>query len=168
MLLKKKYRQTSLELSSPGFSFGISPTSPVRTPDLATPVSPLREPPPYRPPPPAPLSPTSYTTSPISRYQNELHEDITGVCHNNFERNPKETSAFKQYTEEMDLPTSPPVPPRRKSQDKVKVENKENISVEKPKTVAETIIKVSFFVHSLLYSFFGVSKFFNYPIGERF
>ncbi|XP_043476138.1 ankyrin repeat domain-containing protein SOWAHB isoform X3 [Leptopilina heterotoma] len=145
LLLKKKYRQTSLDLSSPGFSFGISPTSPVRTPDLATPVSPLREPPPYRPPPPAPLSPTSptsYTTSPISRYQNELSEDTTGVFHNNFERNSKETtSAFKQYTEETDLPTSPPVPPRRKSQDKVKVENKENISVEKPKTVAEIIIK---------------------------
>ncbi|XP_051161668.1 uncharacterized protein LOC127281803 isoform X2 [Leptopilina boulardi] len=143
LMLKKKYRQTSLDLSSPSFSFGISPTSPVRTPEVATPVSPLREPPPYRPPPPAPLSPASYTTSPVSRYQNEFSDEATGgIFHNQLERNTKETSAFKQFTDESpDLPTSPPVPPRRKSQDKVKVENKENVSVEKPKTVAEIIIK---------------------------
>lgn len=159
-MLKKKYRQTSLDLSSPTFSFGISPTSPVRSPDLATPVSPLREPPPYRPPPPAPLSPPGYTSSPISRYQNESSEDITGVFYNNLERDSKEASACIQNTEEPDLPISPPVPPRRKSQDKLKVENKENINVEKPKTLAETIIKVSFDL-TFIKHFFNVFKILN-------
>ena len=116
----------------------------MRTPDLATPVSPLREPPPYRPPPPAPLSPTSNPTSPVPRNQNESSEDTTGIFYNNFERGLEESLKSTQFVEEPDLPTSPPVPPRRKSQDKLKLENKENLSFERPRAGFESTIKVSF------------------------
>ncbi|XP_033223983.1 ankyrin repeat domain-containing protein SOWAHC isoform X2 [Belonocnema kinseyi] len=141
LVLKKKYRQTSLDLTSPVFSFSASPSSPVRTPDLATPVSPLREPPPYRPPPPAPLSPVSNPTSPIPRNQNVSSGDTTGIFYKNFERGSEETLDSKPLSEEPDLPTSPPVPPRRKSQDKLKLENKENLNFEKSKASFEPTIK---------------------------
>lgn len=149
LVLKKKYRQTSLDLTSPVFSFSASPSSPVRTPDLATPVSPLREPPPYRPPPPAPLSPVSNPTSPAPRNQNESSGDTTGIFYKNFERGSKETLDSKPFSEEPDLPTSPPVPPRRKSQDKLKLENKENLNFEKSKASFEPTIKVSLFLYFL-------------------
>ncbi|XP_072767642.1 uncharacterized protein [Anoplolepis gracilipes] len=110
LVLKKKYRQPFLDFSPPQ-----SVASPLASPDLATPVSPLREPPPYRPPPPAPLSPSSNNslpsfeepTTPISGRENDQKND-----------NPDASSASV---------SSPPVPPRRKSQDKLKLENKENV-----------------------------------------
>ena len=152
MVLKKKYRQTSLDLSSPSFSFSTSPGSPVQTPDLATPVSPLREPPPYRPPPPAPLSPVSSPISSIPPNQNESSEDTTGIFYNSFERGLEEPVELKKCVEESDIAISPPVPPRRKSQDKLKLENKENLNMEKPKTGLEAVIKVSFFTYFITYN----------------
>lgn len=121
MVLKRKYRQSFLDFSSPQ-QIG----SPFASPELATPVSPLREPPPYRPPPPAPISPSSnnsQTSFDESRISIAAHEDIS--------RNAN--------TESM----SPPVPPRRKSQDKLKVENKENVDRNKGDS-SEIIIKVEF------------------------
>ncbi|XP_077257122.1 ankyrin repeat domain-containing protein SOWAHC-like isoform X1 [Temnothorax americanus] len=121
LVLKKKYRQPFLDLSPPK-----QVASPVTTPDLATPVSPLREPPPYRPPPPAPLSPSSSSShasleesaSPISMREKNDDSESVGVA----------------------SMSSPPVPPRRKSQDKLKVENKENVDRNRNST-SETVIK---------------------------
>ncbi|XP_070169124.1 ankyrin repeat domain-containing protein SOWAHA-like [Polyergus mexicanus] len=121
LVLKKKYRQPFLDFSSPQ-PIG----SPLASPDLATPVSPLREPPPYRPPPPAPLSPSSNSshasleesTMPISARENDQKND-----------NPDASNA-----------SVPPVPPRRKSQDKLKLENKENVDKNKS-GFSETVIK---------------------------
>ncbi|XP_024872699.1 ankyrin repeat domain-containing protein SOWAHB isoform X3 [Temnothorax curvispinosus] len=121
LVLKKKYRQPFLDLSPPK-----QVASPVATPDLATPVSPLREPPPYRPPPPAPLSPSSSSSyasleesaSPISVREKNDDSESVGVA----------------------SVSSPPVPPRRKSQDKLKVENKENVDRNRNST-SEAVIK---------------------------
>ncbi|XP_029669385.1 ankyrin repeat domain-containing protein SOWAHB isoform X2 [Formica exsecta] len=121
LVLKKKYRQPFLDFSPPQ-----SVGSPLASPDLATPVSPLREPPPYRPPPPAPLSPSSNSSHasleesamPISGRENDQKND-----------NPDTSS-----------PSVPPVPPRRKSQDKLKLENKENVDKNKS-GFSETVIK---------------------------
>ncbi|XP_011258551.1 ankyrin repeat domain-containing protein SOWAHB isoform X3 [Camponotus floridanus] len=123
LVLKKKYRQPFLDFSSP------QPVgSPLASPDLATPVSPLREPPPYRPPPPAPLSPSSdnshasfeESATPISERENGQKND-----------NSDASSASV---------SSPPVPPRRKSQDKLKTENKENVDRNKS-GFSESVIK---------------------------
>ncbi|TGZ51248.1 Ankyrin repeat domain-containing protein 56 [Temnothorax longispinosus] len=122
LVLKKKYRQPFLDLSPPK-----QVASPVATPDLATPVSPLREPPPYRPPPPAPLSPSSSSShasleesaSPISMREKNDDSESVGVA----------------------SVSSPPVPPRRKSQDKLKVENKENVDRNRNST-SEAVIKM--------------------------
>lgn len=126
MVLKKKYRQTALELS-PTEQVG----SPIASPDLATPVSPLRAPPPYRPPPPAPLSPTT---------SNAACEE---TC-SNFAREETAVDARKNGIDRVEtgfaMP-SPPVPPRRKSQDKIKIENKEN--VDRNRGGSEAVIKVS-------------------------
>ncbi|KAL6423429.1 hypothetical protein ACFW04_010194 [Cataglyphis niger] len=121
LVLKKKYRQPFLDFSPPQ-----SVGSPLASPDLATPVSPLREPPPYRPPPPAPLSPSSNSshasldesTMPISGRENDQKND-----------NP-----------DASIASVPPVPPRRKSQDKLKMENKENVDKNKS-GFSETVIK---------------------------
>ncbi|KAG7187632.1 hypothetical protein KM043_016693 [Ampulex compressa] len=114
LVLKKKYRQGSVELSTPE-----QIESPLGTPNLATPVSPLRGPPPYRPPPPAPLSPSS----------NNAHASPEEHSAANFEEETTEDLA-KNDVDNVSadfLISSPPVPPRRKSQDKLKVENKENV-----------------------------------------
>lgn len=126
LVLKKKYRQPFLDFSPP------QPVeSPLASPDIVTPVSPLREPPPYRPPPPAPLSPSSNNshsnleeaTTPISEYEN---------C----QKNDNSDNASGASV------SSPPVPPRRKSQDKLKTENKEN---DRNKNgLSEAVIKVRF------------------------
>ncbi|XP_067203836.1 ankyrin repeat domain-containing protein SOWAHC isoform X1 [Linepithema humile] len=108
LVLKKKYRQPFLDFSSPQ-----KVGSPLATPDLATPVSPLREPPPYRPPPPAPLSPSS------SNSQTSFEEPTTPTSEREDSRNDNSEVGTSM--------SSPPVPPRRKSQDKFKVENKENV-----------------------------------------
>ncbi|XP_076665296.1 ankyrin repeat domain family member sosondowah isoform X3 [Andrena cerasifolii] len=124
LVLKKKYRQTTLELS-PTEQVG----SPIASPDLATSVSPLRAPPPYRPPPPAPLSPTA---------GNATREE---TCLN-FAREDTAVDARKNGIERVETgfsTPSPPVPPRRKSQDKIKIENKEN--VDRNRGGSEAVIK---------------------------
>lgn len=128
LVLKKKYRQLPIDL---GISDQI--TSPINTPDISTPLSPLRVPPPYRPPPPAPLSPPSNNTN---------REESCS----NFDREEAAINARKNGVESVETgfsTPSPPVPPRRKSQDKVKVENKEN--VDRNRGGSEAVIKVSFF-----------------------
>ncbi|XP_050462821.1 ankyrin repeat domain-containing protein SOWAHB isoform X2 [Cataglyphis hispanica] len=121
LVLKKKYRQPFLDFS-PSQSVG----SPLASPDLATPVSPLREPPPYRPPPPAPLSPSSNSSH---ASLDESTMSISGRENDQKNDNPDASSA-----------SVPPVPPRRKSQDKLKMENKENVDKNK-NGFSETVIK---------------------------
>ncbi|XP_018301397.1 ankyrin repeat domain-containing protein SOWAHB isoform X1 [Mycetomoellerius zeteki] len=118
LVLKKKYRQPFLDLSPPK-QMG----SPLATSNLTTPVSPLREPPPYRPPPPAPLSPSS-SNSHVS-----LEESATSI-----------STHEKNDDSEPSSSMSPPVPPRRKSQDKLKVENKENVDRNRNSSL-EAVIK---------------------------
>ncbi|XP_017791469.1 PREDICTED: ankyrin repeat domain-containing protein SOWAHC [Habropoda laboriosa] len=126
LVLKKKYRQNPVEpLSTEQIG------SPIVTPDLATPVSPLRVPPPYRPPPPAPLSPPGNNSN--------THREES--C-SNFTRDEACINARKNGVERVETgfsTSSPPVPPRRKSQDKIKIENKEN--VDRNRGGSEAVIK---------------------------
>ncbi|XP_015602017.1 ankyrin repeat domain-containing protein SOWAHB isoform X2 [Cephus cinctus] len=143
LVLKKKYRQGPLVLSSPVPSAPFQQDSSVATPDLATPVSPLREPPPYRPPPPAPLSPTS-PSSPVPRYPDEPLYPVGASENVDKEETTEENS--KQDPEEVveedaSQVSSPPVPPRRKSQDKLRLENKENINMDKMKPTTDNVMK---------------------------
>ncbi|XP_076760903.1 ankyrin repeat domain family member sosondowah [Xylocopa sonorina] len=127
LVLKKRYRQNSIEATtSEQFA------SPVSTPDIVTPVSPLRVPPPYRPPPPAPLSPSA----------NHTDTDHRDESCSNFAREEAAINARKNGVDcdETGFSTSsPPVPPRRKSQDKIKIENKEN--VDRNRGGSEAVIK---------------------------
>ena len=132
LVLKKKYRQNCLELTTPD-----QISSPIGTPDVATPVSPLRVPPPYRPPPPAPLSPPANNAStcreePCLNFSREEAAISTRI--NDADRNVE--TGFST--------SSPPVPPRRKSQDKIKIENKEN--VDRNRGGSEAVIKVCSFL----------------------
>nr|XP_034185884.1 ankyrin repeat domain-containing protein SOWAHB isoform X10 [Osmia lignaria] len=126
LVLKKKYRQNSLDLSSPEQS-----ESPIATPDISTPVSPLRLPPPYRPPPPAPQSPSSNNGS--SQPEESCSNFVLEEAAINGEKNDVDRTETGLST------SSPPVPPRRKSQDKIKIENKEN--VDRNKGGSEAVIK---------------------------
>ncbi|XP_043518438.1 ankyrin repeat domain-containing protein SOWAHC isoform X4 [Frieseomelitta varia] len=127
LVLKKKYRQNSLELTTPD-----QISSPIGTPDVATPlVSPLRVPPPYRPPPPAPLSP------PANNASTRREEPCL-----NFSREEATINARINDADRVETgfsTSSPPVPPRRKSQDKIKIENKEN--VDRNRGGSEAVIK---------------------------
>ncbi|KAH0947711.1 hypothetical protein HN011_006545, partial [Eciton burchellii] len=111
LVLKKKYRQLSLDLSSSPHA-----GSPLATPDLAMAVSPLREPPPYRPPPPAPLSPVSNTSETSS-------EEVASLS----SARDEEHKVEDDNSESGASASSPPVPPRRKSQDKLRLESKDNV-----------------------------------------
>ncbi|XP_076171514.1 uncharacterized protein LOC143148748 isoform X1 [Ptiloglossa arizonensis] len=115
LVLKKKYRQTPLELTSQE-QIG----SPIATPDIATPVSPLRAPPPYRPPPPAPLSPPASNANTLREEScSNFARDGAGIIDARKNGVDRAETGFST--------SSPPVPPRRKSQDKIKIENKENV-----------------------------------------
>ncbi|XP_014482377.1 PREDICTED: ankyrin repeat domain-containing protein SOWAHC isoform X3 [Dinoponera quadriceps] len=131
LVLKKKYRQVSLDLSSSP-QIG-SPSSNV-SPDLPIPVSPLRDPPPYRPPPPAPLSPTS------SNPQASLEEVQTPPISGREDVRKNDNSEYGATDHPEPGASSPPVPPRRKSQDKLKLENKENIE-KNTRGASEAVIK---------------------------
>ncbi|XP_012279446.1 ankyrin repeat domain-containing protein SOWAHB [Orussus abietinus] len=121
-----------LDFSSPVST----PSSILTTPDLASPGSPLREPPPYRPPPPAPFSPSSSTSPfPSPSRQNLAQHDCPDSPPN---RAPKGEVLEEENGSSA---SSPPVPPRRKSQDKLKVENKENIAVDRLMMNSENSIK---------------------------
>lgn len=121
-MLKKKYRSTVLlNVSSR------PPTDPILdSPDIFPSVSPLREPPPYRHPPPAPLSPSSsyIEASPV-----------------NVECAVQSLSINENESQVATSASSPPVPPRRKTMDKFKIENKEN--VDKNKDYPDDILEVS-------------------------
>ncbi|XP_068989886.1 ankyrin repeat domain-containing protein SOWAHC isoform X2 [Neodiprion pinetum] len=117
LVLKKKYRHAPLSTSTSSSSLTESglpiPSSP------STPLSPLREPPPYRPPPPAAASPSSGSADPRDR------QDLGG------------DDGSGKVVEENQSVSSPPIPPRRKSQDKLRIENnnKENVLPEGEKIV---------------------------------
>ncbi|XP_058793208.1 ankyrin repeat domain-containing protein SOWAHB [Phymastichus coffea] len=131
LVLKRKFRQPTLDLSSPTLNFSSGfPSSPISTPDLATPTSPLRDLPPYRQPPIAPLSPVQNVTSPVHRYT--VQDPPIGL----------------PYVQPVGLPnvqrvgfivSSPPVPPRKKSHEKIKSSNKENQFVDKAKNESDLI-----------------------------
>lgn len=141
LVLKRKYRECSLDLTSPTLSASELSSFPAFTPDLSTPVSPLREPPPYRPPPPATPSP-SHSSSSLSSYSARNVVEDSPIHKSAF--NATEEEEKKQEMCETDAQvTSPPVPPRRKSQGSLRVENKENIA-ERTKTPMEGQAKASF------------------------
>ncbi|XP_044014737.1 ankyrin repeat domain-containing protein SOWAHB isoform X2 [Aphidius gifuensis] len=117
LVLKKKYRTNFEDVTTKYYDSG----SPISTSDFSTPTSPVRDPPPYRPPPPAPLSPTSSDISSPSSSSYRVADDLYATVN-------------KRNHSEVNSPiASPPiVPPRRKSQDKFRLENKENnISIDK-------------------------------------
>lgn len=131
LVLKKKYRQPSLD-----FSTFLQVGSPLASPDLAAPVSP--DPPPYRSPPPASLSPLS---------QVSLEEAASSTSARE-EDEPRDDNS--------DAASSPPVPPRRKSQDKLRSsENKEMID-KMSAAMLEVAIKVRLFFSCPLPSRFCV------------
>lgn len=134
LVLKKKYRQVSLDLSSPP-QIGSPPS--IITPDLPIPVSPLREPPPYRPPPPAPLSPTS--NNPQTSFEEGQTTSVSG--REDVRKNDHSEYGATDNSASGASVSSPPVPPRRKSQDKLKLENKENIE-KNTRASLEAVIKV--------------------------
>ncbi|XP_043488978.1 ankyrin repeat domain-containing protein SOWAHC isoform X3 [Polistes fuscatus] len=120
LVLKKKYRQASLDLSNPE---NVNSTH-------TSPNSPQREPPPYRAPPPAPLSPTSTNTQESNR-ENDAHT--------NFESDIETRKQIHSDEAVSSSASSPPVPPRRKGQDKIRMDSKENI--EKSKTGTDGVNK---------------------------
>ncbi|KAK0177286.1 hypothetical protein PV328_001354, partial [Microctonus aethiopoides] len=111
----------------------------------SSPSSPLRDPPPYRSPPPAPSPSTDGSLSPaFFSPPEQLYATVN-------KPNRTAASASTDYSQQQDNKdgmnrkiiggelmndveiSSPPVPPRRKSQDKFKLENKENNNVKKEK-----------------------------------
>lgn len=155
LVLKKKYRH-DLDDLLPTSTY--SPGSPLATPDFATlsPNSSLRDPPPYRPPPPAPLSPSSGEISSPSRTLSPPPEELYATVNKSRRTSVDQSSsndgyvsyqrqderANRMFEETESVISSPPVPPRRKSQDKMKLENKENINVDRGNNDYE-VIKVS-------------------------
>ncbi|XP_067002950.1 ankyrin repeat domain-containing protein SOWAHA [Anabrus simplex] len=122
LVLKKKYRLMDSVVSTPPTSPGpsldsISLSSMPSTSSLVgtsleslNVASPTRQPPPYRPPPP-PVSPTG--PSPLDT-----------------------ANSPRQGLPDNVSPDTPPVPPRRKSSDKLRLDNKENVDTTKrPKTL---------------------------------
>ncbi|CAG5080665.1 Similar to sowahb: Ankyrin repeat domain-containing protein SOWAHB (Xenopus laevis), partial [Cotesia congregata] len=166
LVLKKKYIDSVDDLVT-SYPYVSSSTSlEIESPDFLTPTSPLRDPPPYRPPPPAPLSPSNseiipspshvsstratqdqlYSKSPthsvfnsstsnlnitIDGSPNYPSNQIFGSITNNSNfvaSNQQSQQNISEINTDYTSPiiNSPPVPPRRKSQDKFKLENKEN------------------------------------------
>lgn len=112
-----------------------------------SPSSPLREPPPYRLP-PSPISGPSGSSvskiaSPTRRYPPEpynanspISDPISEECESN------ESFKFTSEEDSNKSVSSPPIPPRRKSQDKIKVDRSKEIQPveEKAKFEPETIM----------------------------
>ncbi|PSN36822.1 hypothetical protein C0J52_25015 [Blattella germanica] len=154
LILKKKYRNPagiqspvstplssgtsydSLQSMSPSGAFSISQES-------LDVVSPSRQPPPYRAPPPPVASPVRSiaTPSPMTSpeyaspppppvRQNSVpsHESPIQRAPQDIVRSPsRDESINDEVVEETVIHAPPPVPPRRKSTDKLKLENKENV-----------------------------------------
>lgn len=174
----------SLDVTPPSLSFLTTRSPSVASPDLISATSPLREPPPYRPPPPATSSPglspsLSALTSPIklipvvhpvvsppsvSQFRitpNSHHVPTTiyfqeksfrdNECQDEVER----VSSPRVHKEQIDV--SPPVPPRRKSQDKLRLENKENANSDQAENEAH--VKASAFTLLAMAKCFDGMKF---------
>lgn len=115
----------SLDLSSPTRSY-ISPQSPsMSNTELTSPTSLLREPPPYRPPPPASASPLS-NVSPLSKQPFDTFHDTADAAQVELRYKLPREYEDREEMERARMCVSPPVPPRRKSQDKLKID-KENL-----------------------------------------
>ncbi|KAI4499148.1 hypothetical protein M0802_005731 [Mischocyttarus mexicanus] len=112
LVLKKKYRQASLDLTN------LEQVNSTQT----SPNSPQRDPPPYRSPPPASLSPTSVNTHERNR-DNETHTNLESDIETRKQIHSEEVVSSSA--------SSPPVPPRRKGQDKIRMDSKENIDKSK-------------------------------------
>ncbi|XP_048515618.1 ankyrin repeat domain-containing protein SOWAHB isoform X5 [Athalia rosae] len=133
LVLKKKYRLGSLSPSASSSSLkGLGSPGASATPvDFPTPISSPREPPPYRPPPVA--SPTSNLPSNVDTANQRSAEDSD--LHDELEETEEAPSRNREYSSisENTSVSSPPIPPRRKSQDKLRVDNnKENVVPEAP------------------------------------
>ncbi|KAJ8665154.1 hypothetical protein QAD02_006816, partial [Eretmocerus hayati] len=169
LVLKRKFRQPTLDLSSPTLSsYAKLPTSPLATPDYSSPSTPTRLPPPYRSPPSAPISPVVNTSIPASRHPLEppvglpiveapiglplgipIVEPPIGLPLGipNIEPIAEESICVTpiRSTRNADSPSSiiasavgPPVPPRRKSQDKIRMSNKENLFTERNRNESDS------------------------------
>lgn len=144
MELKRKFRDDKLDLSSPTLSFPHFPTSPPVSPVYSSPIlhnSPLREPPPYRLP-PTPLNHysngSSNVSSPSFRYVPEPYKFGLPLP----ESAPKDNEPGNFYKnviqEEVENSAMlPPIPPRRRSQDKIKAPTERPPPPPPPSVIAE-------------------------------
>ncbi|XP_033609563.1 ankyrin repeat domain-containing protein SOWAHB isoform X3 [Cryptotermes secundus] len=103
-------------------------------------MSPSRQPPPYRSPPPPSVSPVrpsapctlldsseSGIPSPSVRQENEMGREKESLVMVRSVSRDDSLNSSTEITEETVIHAPPPVPPRRKSSDKLKLENKENV-----------------------------------------
>ncbi|XP_021920715.1 uncharacterized protein LOC110830296 isoform X2 [Zootermopsis nevadensis] len=163
LILKKKYRNP-MGAQSPGISVAspvlLSPSSDsLSSPAGMVPsgnlfaseeslnaMSPSRHPPPYRSPPPPGGSPMESLEfgiqSPTMRKEHESErEKEPSVIMRSASRDDM-LSRSTEVTEETVIHTPPPVPPRRKSSDRLKLENKENVSdatLKRPKMIGAEV-----------------------------
>lgn len=151
LILKKKYRNATGQLSqgvllaSPVLPSPSSESVSSMTPTAMNPfsffsaseesldvMSPSRHPPPYRsPPPPAssPIHPSPQTTSLESatmREEGELEREKDSYVELRSPNTDDSLNSSAGVVEETVIHAPPPVPPRRKSNDRIKLENKEN------------------------------------------
>ncbi|XP_011495118.1 PREDICTED: ankyrin repeat domain-containing protein SOWAHA [Ceratosolen solmsi marchali] len=164
LILRKKFRQPTLDLSSPTLNFSSFTTSPQRTSELSF----LKEPALYKSSPTSPLTSSRNFVSLVHRFPQEsstelsvglpaiesivlsnteitalgLHENYSisipeSVINKNVSTKPTRISKIDGNATSFTI--SPPVPPRRKSQDKIKLSNKENQTLDKGKLEPETI-----------------------------
>ncbi|XP_069702651.1 ankyrin repeat domain-containing protein SOWAHA-like [Periplaneta americana] len=154
LILKKKYRNQigavspTTSLASPGPSLdslsSMSPTSMAlstypASEDSMEASSPSRAPPPYRAPPP-PLPSPQRQNPPLPETESVMQSPTqeTEPPEEISERDSSRDDSMSSMTEETVIHAPPPVPPRRKSSDKLRLENKENVSdttVKRPKTI---------------------------------
>jgi hypothetical protein len=167
LVLKKKYRNPMGEqspasplLASSSFDSlsSVAPTAMIPSDSFSASeesldiMSPSRQPPPYRSPPPpsgSPVRPSPPPTlldstesgipSPSMRQENEIGREKESLVMMRSASRDDSLNSSTEFTEETVIHAPPPVPPRRKSSDKLKLDNKENvhdIDVKRPKMVA--------------------------------
>lgn len=170
LVLKKKYRN-QVGVQSPGMNVAspvsssasldslssMAPTSMIPSDNFSASgesldaLSPSRQPPPYRSPPPPGGSPTYQSPTPPAMVSSEFGIPSPTLRQGNELEREKEPSVIvrspsrddllnrsMEVIEETVIHTPPPVPPRRKSSDRLKLENKENVAdatVKRPKMI---------------------------------
>jgi hypothetical protein len=151
LILKKKYRNAmgqqspgvllaSPVLPSPSFESESSMTPTALSPfndfyaseESLDVMSPSRLPPPYRSPPPPACSPirgspqTTSLEAGTMRQESELERDKDPYVEMRSPSTDDSLNSSAEVLEETVIYAPPPVPPRRKSNDRIKLENKEN------------------------------------------